>query len=195
VSRTTYRFNKDERDFSDFNYAYSPHAEGRNKFFLYDNCIANFEPERREEFNYVSLITKKKYGIGTRVSTKCVFKKFGAPLIVFTDDMTDEVGGTKLYGLHFEVVAYEGGCNVWHIVPDPENVKRPIKSTKIGNMAFSIEPDEVIDISVGFKSKKISICVNGNSSDVENEDFPENFCVGITACEGANKFYEFEIEE
>ena len=195
MSKKTYRFNKEERDLSDFYYAYSPHAIGRNRFLMYNSCIANFEPERADEFSYVSIITKKRFSEGVRVTTKCAFERFGAPLIVFTDDIADEVGGTKLYGLHFEIVAYEGGCNVWHIVPNPENEKRPIKSTNIGNLNFEIEPDELIGISVLFERKKLSISVNGNTFEVENEDFPENFHVGITACEGPNKFYELLIEE
>lgn len=195
MNKTVYKFNSKEIDLSDFDYAYSPHAIGRNRFMMYNDCVANFEPEKVEDFSYVSIITKKKYGIGVKATAKCAFEKIGAPLIVFTDDMTDEDGGTKLYGLHFEVVAYEGGCNVWHVVPNPENTARPIKSTKIGFAEFEIQPDELITISVEFMKGKIAVDINGNSFEVENSDIPESFNVGVTACEGPNKFYEFTIEE
>ena len=195
MSKTTYEFNGESVIRENFNYAYSPHAKRGSTFRQYQSCVSNFAPENKNEFEYVSIISKKRYGEGTIASAKCAFGKFGAPLIVFTDDMTDDGDGWKLYGLHFEVVAYEGGCNVWHIVPDPSNEKRPIKPTRIGAAEFEILPDELIDICVKFGHKKISITINGNSFDVANEDFPERFNVGITACEGPNEFFEFTIEE
>jgi len=178
-----------------FFYAYSPHARSVKKFELRDSCIANYIEGKADEFSYTSIITRKKYGAGTRVSTKCTFGKFGAPLIVFAEDTEEGRNGMRIYGLHFEVVAYERGFNVWHIVPAYDNAVRPIKSTRIGTMEFDILPDEMIDISVSFGKKKIVLTVNGRSAEIENEDFPETFHTGITACEGPNRFYEFCIEE
>lgn len=187
--------NKNTELEKDFFYAYSPHARSVAKFKLQGDYVANYVEGRPEDFSYTSIVTKEKYGEGCRVRTKCTFGKFGAPLIVFAGELKEGRDEMKLYDLHFEVVAYEGGFNVWHIVPDYDNAVRPIRSTKIAFSEFEILPDEMIDIEVKFGRKKIEININGNAATIENEDFPENFHIGITGCEGPNRFYEFEIEK
>ncbi len=185
--------NKDANLEENFFYAYSPHARSVAKFNLHEDHVSNYLDGRPDAFSYISIISKEKYGEGTRVATKCSFGKFGAPLIVFAGELKEGRNDMKLYDLHFEVVAYEGGFNVWHIVPDYDNAVRPIKSTKIAFEEFEILPDELIDIEVVFRKKKIEISINGKQATVEHKDFPETFHVGITGCEGPNKFYELEI--
>ena len=97
------------------------------------------------------------------------------------------------YGLHFEVVAWERGCNVWHIIPYPERTERPIMPTKILAQSFTIKPDELIDMRVRVEHGRIDIEINGNSFSVENPDIPDSFYIGYTACEGINKLYDMEI--
>lgn len=194
----TYHFNAAERDLSDFMYAYSPVPKEHKPFVLWDDCLANYPvgaPEAPENSAYVSIISKEAYASGTKFSTTCSFGEFGAPLIVFTDDLGENTDGTGLYGLHFEVVAYEGGCNFWHIEPWPERVERPIKTQKIAFEQFEIKPDERITITVEVKGKTITAWVNGHEISCENADVPEKFHVGITACEGPNNFYDFTIED
>ena len=43
--------------------------------------------------------------------------------------------------------------------------------------------------------KKIAIDVNGNKFEIQDDEIPDTFQVGITACEGINRFYDFEIVE
>ena len=187
-------FDKNANIEDKFFYAYSPHARSVSKFQMNDGYVANYVGGKPEDFSYTSIITKEKHGEGCRVATRCSFGKFGAPLIVFAEKLCEGRNDMKLYDLHFEVVAYEGGFNVWHVLPNYENAVRPIKSTKIAFEEFEILPDEMIDIEVRFGKKKIEISINGHTATVENEGFPETFHVGITGCEGPNKFYELEIE-
>ena len=199
ASTKTYKFNAEERDFSDFDYAYSLLPKEHKKFDLREDCIANYKEGKPEEFAYVSIITKKKYKAGVTFSTKCSFEKFGAPLIVFTNDVSPDEKGTLIYGLHFEVVAWEKGCNIWHIVPNP-GAERPIKSSRIAFSEFSIAENEISEISVTVRKQngrpcRLEVSINGHNFGCENADIPEEFHIGITACEGANKFYEFKIEE
>ncbi len=195
----TYKFNEAERDLSDFNYAYSFLPKEHKEFDFREDCIANYKEGHPEEFDYVSIITKKKYTAGVTFRAKCSFEKFGAPLIVFTDDVSPDEKGTLIYGLHFEAVAWEGGCNVWHVAPTP-GAEHPIKSSLISFAGFPIEPNEVSEISVTVKKQngrpcRLTVEINGHVFGCENADIPEEFHIGITACEGANKFYEFTIEE
>ena len=59
---------------------------------------------------------------------------------------------------------------------------------------FPIEDKSMIDMEVTIKSQKLYIRVNDQSFVAQHEEIPEQMHVGITACEGINQFYEFEVE-
>lgn len=186
-------FNQNEI-LDEFEYAYSPACKDHVQFDQHADCIANYKEETTDDFAYVSVIHKEKCAAGAKVTIKCAFGKFGAPLMVFTNDVSSNQDGSKLYGLHFEVVAYENGCNIWHIVPDPSNTERPIKTTKVAFEEFAIQENELIEIGVYFEKGRIVSVINGHEIVCENEDIPEEFYVGFTGCEGPNRFYEMIIE-
>ena len=188
-----YIFNNEFNLEDEFIYVSSPASKSKKKFVQKENCIENTYNEEIKDFDYVSIITKEKYNNGVTVRVKCSFDTFGAPLIVITDDYTTLEDGSYQYGLHFEVVAYENGCNVWHIVPGKEE-KNPIDVTKVNAIEFPIEDKSMIDMEVTIKSQKLYIRVNDQSLVAEHEEIPNQMHVGITACEGINQFYEFEVE-
>lgn len=183
------KFNLEEK----FIYITSPASKSKNEFIQKEDFIENSYNEKIKDYDYISVITKEKYGDGVTIRVKCSFDKFGAPLIVFTDDYKQLEDGGYQYGLHFEVVAYENGCNVWHIVPGKEE-KNPIDVTKVDSREFAIADKSVIDMEVTIKDKKLFIRVNDETFVAEHKEIPKQMHVGITACEGVNQFYEFEIE-
>lgn len=138
------------------------------------------------------MMTKEKYTAGTEVTLHCSFDEMGAPLIAFTDDINND-GTRNIYGLHFEVVAYNEGCNVWRIKPSAEAVEWPIDPTLIEEPKFEIPDGSPVEITVRFGEKQIDACVNGHWVNAVIEDLPESFHVGFTACEGINHFYDFSI--
>ena len=176
-----------------FKYVLSPASKSKKQFIKKVNCIENSYNEEIKDFDYISMITKERYKDGVTVKVKCSFDNFGAPLLVFTDDYKQMEDGHYQYGLHFEVVAYENGCNVWHIVPGKN--ADPIDVTKVCSMEFPIEAKSMIEMEVRVKNKKMDIRVNGKNIIAEHEDIPDKMHIGVTACEGINQFYEFEIEE
>lgn len=187
----------------DFYYAYSPHTLEKKAFAPAEKrsftdgeyfCLDNKFNENINGFDYISLLSRKKYTAGTKVRIKCAFKGYGAPLIVFTDDITDE-GDFVRYGLHFEAVIHKGGVNMWHIIPFPENTARPIKSTNILSARFPLTENTLIEMTLCFGKKTVTVMTCGKSFEVSNEDFPESFHVGFTACEGYCAFTEFDTEE
>ena len=188
-----YIFNNEFNLEDEFIYVSSPASKSKKKFVQKENCIENTYNEEIKDFDYVSIITKEKYNNGVTVRVKCSFDTFGAPLIVITDDYKTLENGSYQYGLHFEVVAYENGCNIWHIVPGKEE-KNPIDVTKVNAIEFPIEDKSMIDMEVTIKSQKLYIRVNDQSFMAQHEEIPEQMHVGITACEGINQFYEFEVE-
>lgn len=187
-------FNKEFNLEDKFIYVSSTASKSKKKFVKKESCIENSYNEEIKDYDYISIITKEKYESGVAVRVKCSFDKFGAPLIVFTDDYKLLEDGTYQYGLHYEVVAYENGCNVWHIVPGKDE-KNPIDVTKVNAIEFPIEDKSMIDMEVTIEEKKLYIRVNDETFVAEHEDIPKQMHVGITACEGINQFYEFEVEQ
>ena len=193
--KKTYNFEAGKWNINDFCYAYSPACKAYKEFIQQDECISNSFNKNINDFDYISIITKEKYKKGVHIHTKCSFDSFGAPLIVLSDDISENKDGKLQYGLHFEVVAYEDGCNVWHIIPYPEREEKPIKPTLIGTLKFKTDDKSLIDIDVTVGEKQLFIEVNDQKFTVINEDIPKTFHIGITACEGINRFYEFSIQE
>ena len=191
--KKTYEFKKNTWNNDDFMYVYSPICKDFKEFIQEDNCISNSFNEKINDYDYISMVTKQKYPKGTRISTRCSFDKFGAPLIVLTDSI-DNIKSRNIYNFHFEFVAYEDGFNVWQIIPFPQRPERPIDPTKICRTLFKIEDKSIIDLSVEVTEKSFIVTVNGIGSEIWNDKIPENFHVGITACEGINKFYDLTIE-
>jgi len=188
-----YNFSKDCWNKDDFMYVYSPNCKAFKKFCEESDCIKNEFNNEIDDYDYLSIVTKEKYSEGVKITTVCSFDSFGAPLIVLSDDITEKDNRLE-YILHFEAVAYENGCNIWHIVPWPERVERPIKPTKIAFDEFKIEDGSKIELSLEVQHKKFIVTVNGHKTEVENDDIPQNFHVGITACEGINRFYSLKLE-
>lgn len=203
MGKRIYKFNEKDRNLDDFEYIYSLDPKVHKKFDLREDCIANYSEDDPNSVSYVSIITKKKYKTGTRVSTKCSFTGSGAPLIVFTNDINRGEDGTLFYGLQFECVAHRGGCNIWRIVPAPGK-RTPIRTVLASFVKFPIEEGSVVDLSATIEEenvewflhrRKLTISINGVVFGCIHEDLPEEFHVGITGCESKNKFYELMIED
>ncbi|MBQ8374364.1 MAG: hypothetical protein IJX98_02175 [Clostridia bacterium] len=195
MMKKSYEFGEGKWNLQDLRYAYSPACFDRVEFQQEKNCIVNRQGKSLFGYEYISLIDRAKWKIGTVITAKCSFEKFGAPLIVVTNDIKENEKGELVYGTHFEVVAHEGGINVWRVEPWPERVERPTRSTLLSEKKFTIEGNTNIEIKAEVQKGKIKAWVNGEYLETDIVDLPtEEFWVGITACEGINRFYSFEIE-
>ena len=176
---------------SDFAYAYSPVTKAKKELETAKDGVTTVGyNEDITDYDYISVISNEKYGIGTTTSLNCSFDKMGAPLIVFAGYVPEN----RIYELHFEVVVYEGGLNVWRIVPFPERTERPIRPTKLLGEKFELENNKITSLKVNFLKNELKISVNDKEFSVACDEFPEEFHVGFTACEGICRFYDFSIE-
>ena len=191
-----YLFQPNEWDTNAFDYVYTPNCDEFSTFEQEQTCIKNKKGNYIFGYEYISILEKNLHKSGAIISTRCAFESFGAPLLVFTNDVTVDENGRYRYGEHYEVVAYEKGCNVWHIIPAPKNEPdKKIVPTKLAHLEFAIQNNQITDITVEIVGKIIKIDINGNKLKLEIPNFPEQFRAGITACEGINRFYEFAIVE
>ena len=86
-----YDFSQNNWCNDDFLYVYSPRCREFPKFTQEENCIANRPCDGKEEFEYVSMITRKTYPRNVRIRATCSFES-GAPVIVISNDIRKDDG-------------------------------------------------------------------------------------------------------
>lgn len=166
-------------------------TDGRKPFMQEEDCVVNDFPRENPEsvfsYNYISLLSKETFQTGTTLKTVCEFDSFGAPLLVFTDDVITSEDGYPAYGHHFEVVAYEEGFNIWEL----NGKDRPIKAAF---EEFPVEGGQKLELTVRVLEDSLEVTLCGKTFVEKIEHLPVSFHAGITACEGVNRFYSFSAE-
>lgn len=185
---------KDGIDFEEFFYCYSPQAKSRGVFVREDDCIKNCYNADVGDYEYTTLMLKEKLSVGSRIVTECDFEKRGAPLIVISDVLFER-DGYPYYGEHFEAVAFEEGCNVWHNrLPADPNSQAPLDVEKIHFENIPTPNRSRVRLSVEFGEGEMTVEMNGKRFTARDAAMPREFWFGITACEGINRFYSLTVE-
>lgn len=172
----------------DFIYAASAKYDYRMPFDQEEDCIAN--QMRENEFAYISMLTRQRFSGSLHVASQLGFERYGAPLIVITDDLTPQSTGEFQVGRHWEIVAYEGGINIWEL----SMVNKNIVPCKLGHDRFPVPAGEPLLLEVSLEDHRMVVSLEGHRLAVEGIDLPDFFHVGITACEGINRFWSLDID-
>ncbi len=181
-------------DKSKLTHVYSAVAKTFVPFTEEDDCIVSGYNPEIDYYDYISLSDRKEHHAGCRIRTRCSFDSFGAPLIVLTNEIFEDQHGYR-YGLNYEVVVWEGGCNVWRVETAPPESGRAFFSIPVLQFKFPIAEKSVVDLEVeSVGNKLIEVKVNNMAFALRLEDLNDTFYVGIAGCEGVNRFYELEIE-
>ena len=175
---------------ADYFYALAPYSKYKVKYPEGDTLKNEYNAELGDH-DYISLISREKYTAGVEIYARFRFEGLGAPCLAFTDDV-EESEDFPVYGKHFEVCIYKDGVNVWRVVPYPPRVERPIKPTKLYFENWTVSSEDV-ECTVKFGKRSITVSVEGHEFTVENEEFPDSFRLGFTACEGLCEFKIFEV--
>jgi hypothetical protein len=94
-------FKKGAWDESAVTHAYTYRFPFVNKFVQCDDHIENGKnPEMQDGFgyDYLSLITRERYPLGTKITTRCSFEGPAAPLFIFSDSLDLCEDGAYRYG-------------------------------------------------------------------------------------------------
>lgn len=135
---------------ADFDYVYGPQARREVTFTerAEDGALVNAYCEAINGYDYISALSKERVTLPVTLTLKCRFQNTGAPLIVFSDNITTRPSGAPEYALHFEAVAYAGGCNIWRVVPKAERPEWPVASTKLYALKNPIPEGEMTEITL-----------------------------------------------
>jgi hypothetical protein len=138
---------------------------------------------------YSSMVYKEKLTGNVTVAATMAFTCKMAPLIVLAPELVEDARGQKQYREHFEVVLFNEGVNVWHhFVKDGKLTYR-----KAAFAHFPLEKDTRYRLEVKKAGKTLTVTVAGHVFGYWDDALPDSFYVGITGCEGLNRFYDFTL--
>jgi len=189
-----FTFQKGAWDTEELLHTYSPMCRDYTQMRQEDDAIANSFNEKLQDYDYIGLALKEPVRGDATVRVRCSFESYGAPLIVLADGVRTDGEGRRLYTSLHEIAAYEKGCNVWRVVTVPDSPERPFCAVGITRETFDVAAGSTVEMTVQVRGKKIHVTVNDYSFDAELPALPEEYYVGITACEGLNRFYELTVE-
>lgn len=146
---------------------------------------------KRAGETYSSLVLKKKVKGDSVVTTTTEFDYRMAPIVVIAFEPGMSPSGTFEYREHFEVCLYDLGINVWH---HKYSDGKP-SWTKLTHEKFEVSKQEPHKIKVVIKDKLLVVKVDEHEFSLGVEALPNEYYVGITGCEGINKFYDFSLSQ
>jgi len=172
-------------------YAYSFRFAETPEFVQMDDHVVNRKvSEAMYGYDNISLMTRGKYGPGTKLTACCDFEELGAPLIVVADELHKCPDGVMRYGEYCEIVLYKGGINVWRM----HMIDGEVKWKKELGVFFPVSQGEKHTFSVKVNAENFEIETEGHKMLLRVENLPQSFHLGINACEGINRFYSMTIE-
>lgn len=165
-----------------------------------DGCIANTVPTSAtpEELQgkyaaetYSCMVYKERIKGDVSVASTMSFAYKMAPLIVLIPALSEDAKGRKQCSERFEIVIYDEGVNVWrHFVKDGK-----LSYRKAAFANFRLEKDTKYQLQVTKTGKTLTISVAGHTFGYLDDALPESSFVGITGCEGLNRFYDFTVRQ
>ena len=184
-------FAKENWNLDELTYAYSYRFEEHRVFTQLSDCVVNQKDESVPgEFENIPLLTKKQYGAQTRVTTRCAFDGMGAPLILLADKMYRDADGFLRFGNYFEIVLYERGINVWRMWMRDGKVTWK----KLMGAQFDVAEGEIHTLTAEIGTDTLAVEADGKRIQLYVPDLYTSYHVGITACEGINRFYDLELD-
>ena len=142
---------------------------------------------------YTSMVTKSMFKGNVAISAEMEFTDRMAPLIVIASELGKSAKGIPEYRDHFEIVIFDKGVNVWHHYY--KDGKPSWKKAAFSR--FPLKPNKRYTLKIVIKKSKkgkmMSLFVDGREFGYIDDSLPGVFHVGITGCEGLNKFYDFKV--
>jgi hypothetical protein len=138
---------------------------------------------------FISKLLNHKLSGTSEISSTMSWDKNYAPLIVIASAPESVQAGLPFSRNYIEVVIYEKGINIWqHFYKDG---KQSYKKVAWIDCSFKAKKKYKLEVSV--RAKELYVKVGNYNLGVNGMEIPENYYVGITACEGINRFYDFSV--
>ena len=197
-------FSRGKWDQNILQFVKSPRFKMNGAIIQQDDHIVNKVPANLTERQllscpdaYCALLTKKKFSGNITVSSKMSFDHLMAPLIVIAPELGKSADGKNPeLRDHYEVVLFYDGINVWH----HRYTDGKPSWYKLAYLKTKYDAKTVYDLQVTLRHTKkgaqMIIKCNGQEFGcaMPVEFTAKEYHAGIIACEGVNRFYDFEVK-
>ncbi len=150
---------------------------------------------KRAGETYTSMLWKEKIS-GSKtvvIRAEMSFDYQMAPLLVIAPEYGQGADALPEYRQHWEIVLYDKGINVWH--HQYADGKPAWYKAAALNTTFAPRQKVMLTVSMNFAGKvpQLEISADGHTFSYAELQLPTSFFVGLTACEGVNRFYNFSV--
>jgi hypothetical protein len=145
---------------------------------------------KRAAETYTSMVYGKPFSGNARVTVSMDFTPRMAPLLVLAPELGRDANGRPEYREHFEICVYDQGVNCWHHVFKDGKPSW----TKAAYAKFALKPETRYTLEVQIKGKQLMVRIDGHEFGYFEAALPAQYYLGITGCEGLNRFYDMTVE-
>lgn len=157
-----------------------------------DHITTAVNPTHREGFDNISLLSPRASCAGVSARLRCAFDGLGCPEIILVKKPETCEDGAVRYGDCFEIVLWKNGVNVWRHFRDEAGKCSWHK--RLG-LTVPMREGDIHELTVKTEPEYITFSVDGISAKLRVEDLFDTFYIGVTACEGIVRLYDFSTEE
>ena len=148
----------------------------------------------KSKYTYTSMVLRKQVGGKVTIRCKMSFLTRMAPLLVIAPELGKAKDGVAEYKDHYEIVLYDLGLNIW----THKMLKGKPWWIKTAFLKKKVAPGKPHELTVQLKPTKKGTLITVKLADSEFGAtvplLPEKYYIGITACEGVNRFYSLQVE-
>ena len=196
-------FAKEQWTMQDWMIVKYPGLKHEGAWIQKDDCIINATPSgvKPEDMcengeyagdTFVGMILKQNFDSPQRVSATMSFDYKMAPLIHIANE-PNVSGDVPVFQDRYEVVLYHKGINVWEHYLEDGKVKYHRKL--LYETPLSARKKYLLELEVNPFQKTLAVILEGIRLTLHAPLLPDKFYAGIMACEGVNRFYNFEVTD
>ena len=155
-----------------------------------DYITTAVNPDHRQGYDNITLLSHNAYSVGVKVSVHCAFDGLGCPALIMVKNPEKHSDGVVRYDECFEVVLWKNGVNIWRYYIDEDNKCRWRKRLEF---KMPVPEKDIHELEMLVEKDHIAFNLDGISAKLRAEDLFDTFYLGINACEGIARFYDLEI--
>ena len=174
-------FQQDKWTSSEWMFVKRRDMAGRSEWLQQADCIES-------DGNHTSMVYKKKFSGDAKVSATTAFANRMAPAIVIVSKLGN-ADGARVFDEHIEITMWDEGVNIWrlHTVDGKSLWELTAFST------FKLTKNTPYKLEVTKKGKVLTVKVDGHAFGYVENSLQDDYYVGITGCEGVNRFYDVAV--
>ena len=149
---------------------------------------------QRAPETYTSMVWKTPVTTNFTVRATMSLDYRMAPLIVLANELGKDANGYPEYLEHWEIVLYDEGINVWHHQRNAEGKPTWHRAAQFKwKYLKNLKTDLTVAVDYTVKGPQMTIQCGDVCFSYLEHDLPKKLYVGVTGCEGLNRFYHFKL--